>query len=282
MGVLDSMGGAAVGTAMGMITGNIDDKRQRDQQQALTNQQVEAQKKLTEYNRKQQEEMWRNTNASAQVAEYRKAGLNIGLMYEGGGAGGQSNVGMGSVTGGQASGGQNSGAGKGMEMGMANAMLQNQIELVKAQTQNVKADTETKGLGNTWEKFLQAGDTNEGTGGVPLKERDYRVTTNQKEADIQNKYEAQEVMKASIRKIDQDIMKMGVDMRKGEAEIERIKTDTGLQKQLQEYRDSMNPMEIERYKKELQLLNENPENNEVVRWIRTILGLGNDLTKIAR
>ena len=89
--------------------------------------------------RKMQMQMWEDTNFAAQVKQLEKAGLSVGLMYGKGGAGG-------TTTGAGATGVSAPTAPTGMGM-IGSSQLATQaanIELIQAQTENVKADTERK------------------------------------------------------------------------------------------------------------------------------------------
>ena len=92
-----------------------------------------------EEQRKMQLQMWKDTNYSAQIEEMKKAGLSIGLMYGKGGAGG-------TTTGAGATGvsAPTAPSGMGLIGGTQLASQVANIELIKAQTENVKADTERK------------------------------------------------------------------------------------------------------------------------------------------
>ena len=92
-----------------------------------------------EEQRKIQMRMWEDTNFAAQVEQLKKAGLSVGLMYGKGGAGG-------TTTGAGATGVSAPGAPTGMGLigGSQLAAQIANIELTKAQTENVKADTERK------------------------------------------------------------------------------------------------------------------------------------------
>lgn len=140
----------AAGNAFG-----IGQKRQLKQQEKLNQQQVKAQMQLADYQRQMQMQMWKDTNYSAQVEELKKAGLNPAILYGKGGGGGMS-VGAGintGVNGGQAE--APSAMMKGFE-GMS--MIPAQIELMKAQKENIQADTANK-LGVDAElKGAQAGE----------------------------------------------------------------------------------------------------------------------------
>lgn len=122
-------GGAGAGGILGLVFGGVNDRRQIRQQKRLN----ELEKEMTNFNMGKQLEMWRATSYGAQKAEMEKAGLNPGLMYGMGGGGGQTaSVATGSG-GGKApvGGGEIMGA---MGMGM-------QMQLLKAQKENIEADT---------------------------------------------------------------------------------------------------------------------------------------------
>lgn len=94
MGVLDSLTNALGGEGVGMITGlgNL------GLNQLAINQQMNANKEMTDYNRQSSEQMWDYTNYENQVRHAEKAGLNPAMLYAKGGAGGTTmNTGM-SVT----------------------------------------------------------------------------------------------------------------------------------------------------------------------------------------
>ena len=67
-GVIASGAGALLDTAFGGIQQNRIDKQNRK-------------------NLQYQKDLWDYTNAENQVEHYKNAGLNVGLMYEGGGEG---------------------------------------------------------------------------------------------------------------------------------------------------------------------------------------------------
>lgn len=137
MDILNSTIGQGVGAGLGLLLGDINDRRQIRQQEKLQRMQIAGQKELGQFNQDLAYQMWLKTNYDAQRREMEKAGLNIGLMYKGAGAGGTTQGGSaGTVTGGQApvGGGE---VGMGMQLGLATA-------LQKAQIENINADTEKK------------------------------------------------------------------------------------------------------------------------------------------
>lgn len=159
--------GSIVGTVLGMATAKWQDRRQLKQQGKLNEQQLGTNKQMAEYNQQLGLDMWNKTNYKAQVDQLKKAGLNVGLMYEGGGAGGTTQTAGGSVNAaGANSGGGEVQAGMGMGLGLidtlakanlanSQANLANTIERktsgvdtenVKANTENTQADTVNKAI----------------------------------------------------------------------------------------------------------------------------------------
>lgn len=88
--------------------------------------------------------MWKDTNFGAQIAELNKAGLNPGLIYGMGGAGGTT-TGHGTA---QPSGATAPGGTTAAEMGMGLQMglMAAQKRLIEAQASNLEADTKNKPL----------------------------------------------------------------------------------------------------------------------------------------
>ena len=222
MGLIDTV----VGAGMGIATGAYERGQQTKQNQDLIDQQIEAQKQIAKNNRIEQMKMWNETNYKAQVNHMKAAGLNVGLMYGTGGGGGSTtaNVGTGSASGGA----------PGRNDITENIGMALQARLQKAQIENIEADTkkkesETKGvdLANKWEDLLQGKDLFD-ENGHSLKERRYRVEVN----ELLNKIA---VGDAQINKLDKQLLQIGVDMRKGEAEIKRILEDTQLMEQLKKF-----------------------------------------------
>lgn len=129
-----------VGQGLGMlgIGQKKQDKRQIAQQEKLNNLQIKGNKEMVDYQKQADLEMWNNTNFGAQKQHMIDAGLNPGLMYGMGGAGGAVTGGSGSgVSGGQAtdpSGAIN--AGTGMGIALAN------MALIQSQTKKNNAEAE--------------------------------------------------------------------------------------------------------------------------------------------
>lgn len=142
----------AANAGMGLLLGNINDKRQLEQQQKLTQMQLEAQKQGSKYmadlSYKNQLNMWNATNYEAQVEHMKKAGINPALMYGAAGAGGQLGAGAGGmgISSGQAQ--QNPGEIQTMiGMGLQARMQEAQIKLAEATAR--KTDVEADKIGGT-------------------------------------------------------------------------------------------------------------------------------------
>lgn len=124
----------AAGGIFGLVLGGYNDRRQYRQQEKLQALQIAGQKEMTDYQMMKQLEMWNNTNYEAQMEHIKKAGLNPGMIYGMKGGGG---VTTGSA-GGSVSGAQAPVGGREIQ-----ELMQQQIQmrLLKAQEENIKAQT---------------------------------------------------------------------------------------------------------------------------------------------
>lgn len=132
-----------VGALMGLMLEKHNDQRQINQQQKLTNMQLNANEQMSAYNFGQQYDLWQKTNYPAQVQQLEKAGLNPALLYGGGGGGGSTT--SGSPSGGIAGGQAPSGGHEIMDISqqvLQNQMAQAQIEQTKANTDLAQAQAE--------------------------------------------------------------------------------------------------------------------------------------------
>lgn len=146
---MDMAAGAAnglLGQVGGMIFGKAQDRRQLKQQEKLQKLQIAGNKEMLDYSnaaqREMQMKMWEDTNLPAQVEQAKKAGMSIASLYGGSGAGGATTGGSGasgSVSGAMA-GDPNAGVGMGLQMA-------SQLALMKAQKENIEADTANKKAG---------------------------------------------------------------------------------------------------------------------------------------
>lgn len=134
---ISNLGMLGASTAAGAIMGMWNDGRQWQATKRNTKLQVQAQKDLTDYNQQKQLEMWEKTGYGAQRLQMEKAGLNPGLMYGMGGGGGQSAA----VTPGSVQGGSSPSSGGEAQAAMGMGL---QLALLKAQKENIEADTKNK------------------------------------------------------------------------------------------------------------------------------------------
>lgn len=133
--------GAAIGGMIGIGQGAINNNQNRKAQERA----FRMQQALNKQGKDLALQQWKDTNALAQIKEYKKAGLNIGLMYEGGGAGGQTSAGSGGGAPSQAPTNYDlsGGAGLGIQTLMQMKMMEAQIDKTKAETENLRgADRE--------------------------------------------------------------------------------------------------------------------------------------------
>jgi hypothetical protein len=141
--------GAGV-SGVGMALKNTQRKQNQQDQKDLMNLQQQNQMGLNRQMQQIEMENWENTNYDAQKKQMEKAGLNPGLMY--GGSGGGSMI-MDSGSGGSAAGGQAQRqdidtSGLGMQIQQM-ALLKAQKDNIEADTKNKLADAENKGANTT-------------------------------------------------------------------------------------------------------------------------------------
>ena len=74
---------------LGLALTDYNDQRQLQQQQKLTDMQKKANMQLADYNQGLALDSWNKTNYEAQRKHMERAGLSVGMMYKGGGPGGQ-------------------------------------------------------------------------------------------------------------------------------------------------------------------------------------------------
>lgn len=122
------IGAAAGGAALGVVNGVMDLAFGKQRQK----QQLKGQKEALRQQNEAQYDMWLKTNYGAQKEQLEKAGLNPGLLYGMSGGGGATTGGASAMP--TAQGGQ---AG----MDIQGAM---QLQLLKAQKENIEADTANK------------------------------------------------------------------------------------------------------------------------------------------
>lgn len=138
----------AAAPVVGGIIGAFGQKKREQRAHDRNLQYLDIQQKNTmeqiEKQRADQMKMWNETNYGAQVEHMKKAGLNVGLMYEGGGQGGQ--------LGGSAGGSAGLATPQTFDIRQAaqeSAMAAAQIANIKAQTEKTKAEAERERFDNT-------------------------------------------------------------------------------------------------------------------------------------
>jgi hypothetical protein len=134
----------AAGGIIGMGISAYNDNRTDVMNRKLMQQQMGAQREMTDYNTQKQLELWKATSYQAQMEQLKKAGLNPGLIYGMGGGGGQTaQIAQGHVEGATAN--QNPGEMQAsMGMGIQGAMMSAQIEMMKAEARDKNADAQNK------------------------------------------------------------------------------------------------------------------------------------------
>lgn len=134
--IATGLGGPVIGAGMGLLLADYNDRRQYNQQAKLQHLQMQGSKEMTDYQLQKQLELWEKTGYGAQIQQMKKAGINPALMYQSGGPGGSTSLAAGQVSGADAprGGGEMMGL---MGMGM-------QYQLLKAQKENIQADTANK------------------------------------------------------------------------------------------------------------------------------------------
>jgi hypothetical protein len=129
---------------LGMPLANTKAQQQFGMQQELAHQQFQNQLALANNQQKLSQENWDYTNYENQVKHMQNAGLNVGLMYNGSGQGGQSlGQSQGSAGLGSAPDTKLPAASNQNFMGVADNLAN--IKLKEAQIENVESDTAKKG-----------------------------------------------------------------------------------------------------------------------------------------
>lgn len=126
------IGGAALGGALDIASSAFKNAQLNEN----ADRSAERQKDLMNYQQNLSMKHWLDTNYSAQVEQLKKAGLNPALIYGMGGQGGQTVTPSASAPQGQHT----------FDIG-TNMMQMAQIELMKSQADNIKADTNLKRTG---------------------------------------------------------------------------------------------------------------------------------------
>lgn len=160
--------------------------------------QVKASKELSDYQYELEMKKWRETGYKAQVQQLKEAGLNPAMMYGMGGGGGQSSaVGSG--------GGVGAGEGsKGIAAGMGM-----QLQLLKAQKENIEADTENKRAQAGYTSGPQTGKTEQETRTGKATEGNVLQDTDKKIQETKN-VELENIMKDYLMNFNEKGEEVGI------------------------------------------------------------------------
>lgn len=259
------------------------DKKSMSNQMGLMREQYQNQKNLNQQGADLQFQQWEKTNYPAQMEMMKKAGLNPGLMYGMGGAGGAT---AGSQGGGAAMGGQ---APQPQQLDIASQM-KNALELAlgKAQKENIEADTENKKAGAAGTGATTIGQQIKNEIDQYGKEGEKRVRENI-EAEALGKQNAvqrrEDEMNSETWKTKND-GQHGLWENKGKAELqkqelENAKTTGIIDLNEAVKRGQVSKNEVEAYRAELAKAKIDPDSNPIVRELmKAMAGAGVPLSEI--
>ena len=217
----------------GMAIDAVARKRQMKQNEELAQIQQQNNFALMAKQNEYQKKMWQETNANAQVEEYKKAGLNVGLMYGGSGQGGMSVTGN---TSGGAGFGQAGGEIRGMDINQAMqvAMLQSQLKVNESIANKNNAEANYTSGTQTQESQSRIGLLASQTENTQLKNvyQEYENQLNNIKLEVSSMTMEGLIrsMNASFEKAQQEaiqaMLKTGVDEATQQDKIEQMKNAT--------------------------------------------------------
>lgn len=152
---------ALAGQGIQAGTAATKNKRQYNYQKKLMDYQAQKNQAMAMFNQEQQLKLWKDTGPVGQMEQLKTAGLNPGLIYGMGGAGGQTAAAAqaAGVSGGSmdvTTGTENMGA-FGMMMGQAASKTAAEIDLMKAQAENLRTQSTKTGGADTQLTLAQTG-----------------------------------------------------------------------------------------------------------------------------
>lgn len=127
------LGGAVAGGIMDMASQGMQMEHQRDSQRRQNAHEWATMDKAYDMNMRQ----WEETNYQAQMRQMNKAGLNVGLMYGKGGAGGAT---VGNNQGSPRQGAMPTATNNAGMLAAQGAQIESQMKLVEAQTEKTRAE----------------------------------------------------------------------------------------------------------------------------------------------
>lgn len=155
--------GAGINLFSNLLTGDINQRRQLEQQEEFMRMQRQNDMQMSEYNFQKQLELWEKTGYGPQMEQMKKAGLNPALMYKGAGPGGSTAAAT--VAGSAPKADGNYVQAPNLAMGMELALLKAQKDNIEADTatkqatkDNLEANTEGKGIENAFNSYMMSTD----------------------------------------------------------------------------------------------------------------------------
>ncbi len=152
--------GSVAGAGLGGMMNSWSNAQELEYNKATQNHGAKLQKGLMNDAHQLSLDKWNKTNVGAQVKHMEDAGMNVGLMYGGGGKGGETQVATPSAPSGQNP--SRDMMGIGAKVGTDAALAGSQIELNKAQANKLNVDAKREDMGN--EDHLEFGRRNKREG----------------------------------------------------------------------------------------------------------------------
>lgn len=204
----------AAGAILGIGLGAYNRNQQEIQTRRLQGIQIAGEKEMSDYNMSKQLQMWKDTSYPAQMEQLKKAGLNPGLLYGMGGAGGGvTGQTTSNVTGQQAP--SNTGEAVSMAgMGIQAGMMAAQQELMKAEARKANAEAKNEETVNPQKTVAETGLALANTGNAEQDTQLKKVETGLKA--IQGKIAAAtieeqiRIISQSATELDEIVMQLGV------------------------------------------------------------------------
>ena len=257
----------AIAPLVGMMSDAFNSNRQAHQNREMQWRQFNYQKALNEQGAKLGRDTWDYTNYENTVKHMRNAGLSVGMMYGGSGAGGATTS---TPSGGGASSASVGMAGSGASAGIG-AMAQ--LGLMEAQKKNIEADTASK------------------VADLPVKEKEALLKGSQKanldvdtsfKLDTINDRELQEQAKAVQGFIENDLLEQNIKTQKAQIEQKAEEIAQGWRALDQKDRE----IAIDKFEAELKALYPKVgevlggELNQLVQKLRLILNVKDGAKKV--
>lgn len=263
-----ALGSAGIGIATGLASQGINslfqqgtERRNLRNTKNLMELQQRNQMELNEQSKRLALEQWQDTNYEAQRNQLEKAGLNAGLLYGMGGSGGATTQ---TGSGGSAA----SGSAPNVQQPYMDIGQMAQIALMKAQKENIEADTANK-KGQAENQPLTGKNITANTVGQEITNT---VKTQTQEADI-NKAQAES--NKEIGKAQQELTKGNIAKETYEAEVEKAKAEsinTILQKEVMTQGIKLSEAQIQNMAQQIALGKFNANQSAEFKSLDTVAG----------